>query len=294
MTGQLMPALAPGEELFHLSFYRFVALENVPYLVEVLNALCCSLLGRIVIASEGINGMLAGGAIHLDQFESAMNSHPALADAFRGLNFKRTACSRMPFHRMKVHQKAEILHLGIAEHVDAVRQTGFSLSPHQWREWLRRDDVVVIDNRNSFEYRLGRFTNAIDPQVNNFREFHQYIEAQLPQWRAEDKKLAMYCTGGIRCEKTSAWLKQLGIESYQLEGGILNYLKQIIEAHKEWEGECFVFDKRIALDTQLKETRRKAQEVYSSDHPQEAWRLRRALRLERNDLPIDDSSVFLS
>jgi rhodanese-related sulfurtransferase len=153
------------------------------------------------------------------------------------------------------------------------------VSPERWRELLDDPGVVVIDNRNHFEVRLGRFRNAVDPLVRNFRDFPAYIEAQLPLWRAEGKQVAMYCTGGIRCEKTSAWLQQRGVEVLQLEGGILNYFARMPDAELDWAGECFVFDNRIALDTRLRETGTTAAQVYAGD-PEEAWRLERALRLE--------------
>jgi UPF0176 protein len=148
--------------------------------------------------------------------------------------------------------------------------------------------VVVIDNRNHFEVRLGRFRNAVDPLVRNFSEFRSYIYPQLPLWQAEGKQLAMYCTGGIRCEKTSAWLEQRGVEVLQLEGGILNYLARMPDAELDWAGECFVFDNRIALDTRLQETATTAAQVYADD-AHESWRLQRALRLEAS-AEADDGS----
>jgi UPF0176 protein len=181
-----------------------------------------------------------------------------------------------------VHSRPEILALGLpddAAEVDAVGHIGRQVSPERWRELLDDPGVVVIDNRNHFEVRLGRFRNAVDPLVRNFRDFPAYIEAQLPLWQAQGKQVAMYCTGGIRCEKTSAWLEQRGVEVLQLEGGILNYFARMPDAELDWAGECFVFDNRIALDTRLRETGTTAAQVYADD-PQESWRLERALRLE--------------
>ena len=108
----------------------------------------------------------------------------------------------------------------------------------------------MIDNRNSFEYRLGRFKHAIDPGVDNFRDFPGYIQAQAPKWKAAGKRVAMYCTGGLRCEKTSSWMQDMGLTVYELDGGILNYFQQMPDADKDWQGECFVFDNRIAATSQ--------------------------------------------
>jgi UPF0176 protein len=190
-----------------------------------------------------------------------------------------------------VHSRPEILALGLppeAAAVNAIGHIGRQVSPERWRELLDDPNVVVLDNRNHFEVRLGRFRNAVDPLVRNFRDFPAYIEAQLPVWQAEGKQLAMYCTGGIRCEKTSAWLEQRGVEVLQLEGGILNYFARMPDAEIDWAGECFVFDNRIALDTRLRETATTAAQVYADD-PQESWRLQRALRLEAS-AEADDGS----
>ena len=139
--------------------------------------------------------------------------------------------------------------------------------------------MVLLDNRNSFEFRLGRFHNAIDPQVTNFRDFPNYVSAHIDEWKRDGKRVAMYCTGGIRCEKTSAWMQDMDIPVYQLEGGILNYFKAMPDAARDWEGECFVFDNRIALDTKLTETDTTLEDVYN-DEPDGEWRLARAKRLD--------------
>ena len=263
--------------LFHSAFYRFVALDDVDATVTQLRELTTSLLGSILVASEGINGVVAGTLMALDEFERAL----AADSRFAGIAFKRSACSTAPFGRMKVHKKSEIVYMGV-DGVDAIRKTGISVSPQQWRELIQDDDVVVIDNRNSFEYRLGKFNNAIDPQVAHFRDLPTFIEANVPTWQAQGKKIAMYCTGGIRCEKTSAWMHDKGMEVYQLEGGILNYFQTMPDAEKDWQGECFVFDNRIALDTHLQETDTTLEQVYESE-PDGEWRLQRARRLDQSD-----------
>ncbi len=268
--------------LHHIAFYKFTAIADVEAVVLRLRELTVDLLGSILVASEGINGMLAGSAVQLDRIEQALQSDAAFGAAFYGAVFKRTECVTQPFKRMKVHAKAEIVPLGI-EGVDAAARTAdierTNVSPAQWRELIQQPDVVLLDNRNSFEYRLGKFAGAIDPGVVNFRDFPQYVKEHAEQWKAQKKKVAMYCTGGIRCEKSSVWMQDLGLEVYQLEGGILNYFKEMPDADKDWQGECFVFDSRVALDTHLHETATTVEDVYQNE-PDGAWRLARAQQLD--------------
>jgi len=275
------PAMSSGA-LFHDAFYKFVRIADVDAVAGVVRELGASLTGSVLVAGEGINATVAGSLAALDAFRVALASDARLAGVFAGIDFKRSPCLTPPFQRLKVHSRPEILALGLpadAAPVNAVGHTGRQVSPERWRELLDDPGVVVLDNRNHFEVRLGRFRNAVDPLVRNFRDFPAYIEAQLPVWQAEGKQVAMYCTGGIRCEKTSAWLQQRGVEVLQLEGGILNYFARMPDAELDWAGECFVFDNRIALDTRLQETGTTAAQVYADD-PEEAWRLERALRLE--------------
>ena len=270
-------AATPPGPLVHDAFYQFVRVSDVEAVAAMLRDLTLDLKGSILVASEGINGMLAGTPQALDDFRHALAQDPRLGGLFTGIAFKRSACTTAPFQRMKVHSKPEVLPLGV-EGVEAVGHQGRQLSPLAWRELMAQDDVVLIDNRNSFEFRLGRFKGAVDPQVNNFRDFPAWVETQLPIWKAQRKRVAMYCTGGIRCEKTSAWLHSLGMPVLELQGGILNYFAQMPDAEKDWVGECFVFDNRVALNTRLQETPTRAEDVYGSG-PDEAWRLQRALRL---------------
>ena len=262
---------------WHIAFYKFVTLDDPDGVIARLRVLTQGLLGSILVATEGMNGMLAGTAAELDAFQEALQHDPAFSGKFAGVTFKRSPCKTAPFGKMKVYRKPEIVPLGIAG-VDATR-TGTNVSPADWRKLIADEDVVLLDNRNSFEYRLGRFKNAIDPQVGNFRDFPNYVKEHAPSWRAEGKRVAMYCTGGIRCEKTSAWMRDMNIPVFQLEGGILNYFRQMPDAEKDWEGECFVFDNRVALDTKLRETETTVEEVYAGE-PDGAWRLNRAKELE--------------
>ena len=271
----------PAADLLHDAFYKFVDIADVDGTAATLRELTAALTGVLLVACEGLNGTLAGTAAALDAFRAALVDDPRLGGRFTGIAFKRSPCVTPPFQRMKVHSRPEILPLGLPpghRSVNAVGHTGRQVSPAQWRALLDDPNVVVIDNRNHFEVRLGRFRNAVDPLVRNFRDFPAYIEAHLPTWQAEGKQVAMYCTGGIRCEKTSAWLHQRGVPVLQLEGGVLNYFATMPDAERDWAGECFVFDNRIALDTRLRETGTTAEQIYAGD-PDEAWRLRRAQQL---------------
>ena len=260
--------------LFHTAFYQFAPVDDVTATIEQLRALTTELRGSVLVAPEGINGMVAGTPAQLDTFEAALLAMPP----FAGMPFKRSECKTVPFGKMKVRRKKEIVPLGISG-VDVTKGTGINVSPAEWRELIRQDDVVLLDNRNSFEFRLGRFHNAIDPGVANFRDFPEYVKAHVAEWKADNKRVAMYCTGGIRCEKTSAWMREFDLPVYQLEGGILNFFRQLPDAEKDWEGECFVFDNRIALDTKLQETATTLEDVYVGE-PDGEWRLNRARRLD--------------
>ncbi len=264
--------------LFHIAFYRFVRLAAPERIAAALRELTRDLLGAVLVAHEGLNGMLAGDADALDRFERALREDERFDGAFNGIAFKRSACLTPPFRRIKVHVRAEVLPLGV-DGVDAVGRPGIQLDPAQWRALLDADDVVVIDNRNSFEFRLGHFRGAVDPQVSNFRDLPAFVAAHVAGWKARGQKVAMYCTGGIRCEKTAAWMHDaFDLDVHQLEGGILRYLAETPDAQTDWQGECFVFDNRIALDAQLNETGTSAADVYAGD-ADEAWRLERAQRL---------------
>jgi UPF0176 protein len=258
----------------HSAFYKFVPLADVESVAARLRELTLALNGSILVAAEGINGMIAGIEADVNAFENAVHADPRFAD----MPFKRSACVTAPFRRMKVHVKPEIVPLGV-NGVDVASGTGINVSPNDWRELIARDDVVLLDNRNSFEYRLGRFKNAVDPGVANFRDFPNYVKAHVDEWRSQGKSVAMYCTGGIRCEKTSAWMLQMDLPVYQLEGGILNYFDKMPDAEKDWQGECFVFDNRIALDTKLQETPTTLEHVYAAE-PDGEWRIARARRLD--------------
>jgi UPF0176 protein len=258
--------------LFHIAFYRFVPLADPDGTAAHLRALASAqaLTGSVIVAHEGVNGTLAGPAEALDAFEAAMGAMPG----FAGLAFRRTACVTPPFARLAVHWRRDIVAVGEGGGPPA----GTAVDPAAWRALLDAPDVVVLDNRNRFEWRLGRFRGAIDPGVRHFRDFPDQVRAWAPRWRAEGRRVAMYCTGGIRCDKTSAWMVGLGLDVLRLDGGILRYFAEVPDAHADWDGACFVFDNRVALDTRLQETATTADEVFAD--PDDHWRLARARRLD--------------
>jgi UPF0176 protein len=267
----------------HSAFYRFTPLADPIAAAAALRALARDLKGSIVVATEGINGTVAGSGESIADFEAALQRPDVLAGALRGMPFKHSNCATEPFGRLKVSVKPEIVALGLPDTLPAPDERDAShLAPAEWRELLRRDDVVLLDNRNHFEFRLGRFNGALDPRVHNFRDFVAYVEAHAPAWRAANRPVAMYCTGGIRCDKTAPWMRALGLDVRQLEGGILNYFLQMPDAGRDWQGECFVFDNRVALDTGLRETPTTAAQVFDPAYPDEAWRLQRARRLDES------------
>jgi UPF0176 protein len=272
------------QPLLHSSFYRFTPLPDPTAAAQSLRALAQGLHGSIVVATEGVNGSVSGPAGVVRAFEQALQQPDLMAGALQGMAFKRSACVTEPFARLKVLVGTEIVALGLPggdalpppDEADASH-----LSPEAWRALLARDDVVLLDNRNHFEVRLGRFRGATDPQVQRFSDFVAYVQQEAPAWRAAGRPVAMYCTGGVRCDKTAPWLRSLGLEVLQLQGGILQYFQTLDDAHRDWQGECFVFDKRIALDTRLAETATTAEDVFDAQDPGELWRLERARRLDQ-------------
>ena len=270
--------------LLHSAFYRFVPLADPLAAADHLRQLAWGLRGSIVVATEGVNGTVAGAPGAVAVFEQALQQPGVLGGALQDMAFKHSGCVSQPFGRLKVSVRPEIVALGLpggGPHAPPDAHDASHLSPAAWRALLARDDLVLLDNRNHFEYRLGHFRGATDPQVHNFRDFTAFVQAQAPAWRAAGRPVAMYCTGGIRCDKTAPWLRSLGLEVWQLDGGILNYCQQLDDAGRDWLGECFVFDQRIALDSRLQETVTTAEQVFDAAHPDEAWRLQRARQLDK-------------
>lgn len=228
------------------TFYKFAPLAELEELRDRLQQFCNreAIIGTILLADEGINGTVAGSQQAIDTLLSHLTRQEELA----GLKAKQSVAEDVPFHRLKVKVKSEIVTMGI-EGIDPGQRTGMHVDVQRWNELLQDPEVLTIDTRNDYEHHIGTFQSAISPNTKNFREFPQFVDCHLdPQ---QHRKIAMFCTGGIRCEKASAYLLAQGFEEvYQLEGGILNYLEQQPE-ESLWQGECFVFDGRVAVNSEL-------------------------------------------
>jgi len=256
--------------IVHSSFYRFTPVADPAAFADWLREAAVGLGGVVLVAAEGLSAAVAGEAEAVQAFEARLLAQPG----FGGLHFKHNACERLPFSLLKVSVKREIVAFGVPGVSGDATDT--HVSPERWRELLADPDTVVLDNRNSFEFQLGRFRGAVDPGVAHFRDFPAYVEAHRDEWQG--KTVAMYCTGGIRCEKTAAWMQAQGLKVAQLDGGILNFLETFPDAAADWQGECYVFDKRIAIDAAGRETGTTAEQVFTD--PADAWRLNRARRLD--------------
>jgi UPF0176 protein len=225
------------------SCYLFTPLDKLDALKSIfLKAMKRhDILGTFILASEGLNASFAGTHTNIQAFYTYLRADARFAD----LNFKETHTNTMPFERRKVKLREEIVTLGVPG-ITALETQDTHLSPEAWDELLADPDVLVLDTRNDYEVALGQFKNAVNPNIKTFREFPEYIQKNLIN--KKQVKLATYCTGGIRCEKSTAYFQRLGFEKvYQLDGGILNYIEKTPAEQSTWEGECFVFDERIAI-----------------------------------------------
>jgi UPF0176 protein len=235
------------------AFYQFAALPDFRELRESLRAMAAGfgIKGSVLLAHEGINGTVAGTDEGIDAFVSELQ-HGALFDGrLDNLELKFSNASMMPFQRLKVRLKKEIVTLGDAA-VDPTRQVGSYVEPSEWNALIAAPDTLVIDTRNAFEVAMGTFEGAIDPGISSFGQFKAFVAEKLDP--ARHRKIAMFCTGGIRCEKASSYLLAHGFdEVYHLKGGILRYLEGVPEHESRWRGECFVFDERVALGHGLRE-----------------------------------------
>jgi UPF0176 protein len=209
---------------------------------------CCrenALQGTLLLAEEGINGTVAGSREGTDNLLAFLRSDPRLA----GLEHKESYSDCSPFHRMKVRLKKEIVTMGVPD-TDPARIKGSYLDAEQWNAMISDPDVLVVDTRNDYEVAIGTFKNATSPNTKTFREFPAYVEEKLAD--KKNRKIAMFCTGGIRCEKSTSYLKAQGFnEVYHLQGGILKYLETVAPEDNLWQGECFVFDGRVSVDKHL-------------------------------------------
>lgn len=225
------------------ALYKFASLPDYqalqPGILKLCNAL--GIKGTLLLAEEGINGTVAGTRAAIDTLLASLRNDPRLAD----LEHKESFTDEMPFYRMKVRLKKEIVTLGVPG-IDPNKTVGTYVKPEDWNALISDPDVVVIDTRNDYEFEIGTFKGAIDPKTTTFRQFPEYVRNNLSPER--NKKVAMFCTGGIRCEKASAYMLEQGYEEvYHLQGGILKYLETVPEEESLWEGECFVFDQRVAV-----------------------------------------------
>ena len=230
-----------------VALYRFVRLDDFESLREPLLNFCLyrNIKGTLLLAREGINGTVAGSSAAIGALLRYLIDDERLAD----LNYKFSYHEERPVLRMKVKLKREIVTMGKMD-IDPHKCVGRYASPREWNALIDDPEVLVIDTRNEYEVAIGTFEGAVNPRTNNFRDFPDWVDQNLDP--SEHKKVAMFCTGGIRCEKSTSLLVSKGFEDvWHLKGGILNYLEQTAEEDSRWEGECFVFDSRVAVNHEL-------------------------------------------
>jgi UPF0176 protein len=231
------------------ALYKFVRLDAFESLREPLinKMTSVEVKGTLLLAVEGINGTIAGPQQGVDKVLAFLNEQPSLDH----IAYKESYAQTNPFHRTKVKLKTEIVTMGV-EGIDPSQVVGTYVKPKDWNALISDPEVLLVDTRNDYEIEIGTFKNAINPNTTTFREFPEYVEKNLD--KNKHKKVAMYCTGGIRCEKSTAYLKEQGFEEvYHLEGGILKYLEEVPSAETMWQGECFVFDGRVAVNHDLEQ-----------------------------------------
>ena len=225
------------------AFYKFARWPHFKQLRQPLQAVCDAhgVKGILLVAAEGINGTLAGLPEAMDAVMAGIRQIGAIAD----LEHMTSYCEAMPFLRMKVRLKQEIVTLGAPE-ADPLAQVGTYVDAADWNRLISDPDVVLVDTRNEYEVGIGTFAGALDPKTTSFTEFPGFVQAHLDP--AQHKKVAMFCTGGIRCEKASSYMLAQGFEQvFHLKGGILKYLEEVAAEHSLWQGACFVFDERVAV-----------------------------------------------
>ena len=231
------------------AFYAFTELLNLEDLQRAFTHFLKKedIKGTVLLAHEGINGTVAGTEDGIDRFKNFLQ----LNNLYQSQNFKTSTCAEDPFPRLKIKLKDEIVSIG-NELVDPAKIVGEYVQPEDWNSLISQEDVLVLDTRNTYEFSIGTFKKSIQPETTNFREFPDWLEGIESKGLDKSKKVAMFCTGGIRCEKASSLMKAKGFKNiYHLQGGILNYLEKIDEENSLWNGECFVFDDRVALNHNL-------------------------------------------
>ena len=231
-----------------LSFYQFKQIKDLLTIKSRISDFCKfnKIKGTIIIAEEGINGTIAGTSQSIKNFQLEIKKI-----GFENFNPKYSYSKFMPFFRLKVRPKKEIVTLR-TKMADPENITGNKIKPENWNNLITDNNTILIDVRNDFEVEMGSFRGSIDPKTKSFTEFKSYLKDNLSE--AKDKKIAMFCTGGIRCEKISSYMIKKGFKNVnQLHGGILNYLEKIPEKNSLWDGECFVFDNRVSVKNELKD-----------------------------------------
>ena len=247
------------------AFYHFAKNEQYLGLQQPILEFCQKqqLKGTILLASEGINGTIAGNKENVTLFHDYIKNNSLFNGLFKNLEHKESWSKENPFYRMKVRLKKEIVTLGV-EGVSPTKQVGQYVRPEDWNELISDPDTIIIDTRNDYEVDIGTFKNAINPNTKTFREFPEFVDKNLHN--AKYKKIAMFCTGGIRCEKATSLMLEKGFnEVYHLQGGILKYLEKVSENDSLWDGECFVFDQRVAVKHNLIEG--DYDQCYACRHP---------------------------
>lgn len=236
-------AQEPAKEIIVAALYKFVSWDNLAEKQRAIRQICNDngIFGTLLLAREGINGTIAGSRAGINAVLDFLRSYPELAE----LEHKESFATEMPFYRMKVRLKKEIVTIGDPA-VNPNECVGTYVAPQDWNDIISDPDTIVIDTRNDYEVKIGSFRGAVNPKTGSFRQFPHYVRENLdPQ---KHKKVAMFCTGGIRCEKASAFMLGAGFEEvYHLKGGILKYLEEIPQENSLWDGECFVFDERVAV-----------------------------------------------
>jgi UPF0176 protein len=247
------------------AFYHFAKNEQYEELQQPILEFCQKeqLKGTILLASEGINGTIAGNKDSVTLFHDYIKNNDLFNGLFKNLEHKESWSKENPFYRMKVRLKKEIVALGV-EGVSPTKKVGQYVKPEDWNELISDPDTIIIDTRNDYEVDIGTFKNAINPKTKTFREFPEYVDKNLDP--AKHKKIAMFCTGGIRCEKATSLMLEKGFnEVYHLQGGILKYLEKVPVNNSLWNGECFVFDQRVAVKHDLIEG--DYDQCYACRHP---------------------------
>ena len=236
-------------EILVAALYKFVEIDDLLSLQSNLYEICKknNIMGTILIANEGINGTISGKTNEINQTIALLKSDKR----FVNIEIKYSSSDKQPFHRMKVRLKKEIVTIGLPE-INPNNKVGTYVKPDDWNDLISDPNVVVIDARNKYETKIGSFQNALDPEISSFREFPDWVKKFKSSKENANKKIAMFCTGGIRCEKASSLMKEEGFEDvYHLQGGVLKYLETIDRENSLWNGECFVFDQRVCLTDEL-------------------------------------------